>query len=241
MRPSRSFSLAACTLLGVSCAQPAYEFFISEPLPNDQSYVWGVRAWHADELWVPVGDSLDLALLRDRCGVPVGHGLKGCYSEEDSTVRPRWHVADQRIATIHALPRGSWLFGPASAGARVHGKSPGVTVVTVGLPQGTITDTILVLPGFDLLRIEPRESTYVAGDTIWFRVMGLDSAGRVVAALPWPLWGRQVGPPADGGAVPIIFENVTHPSLPTPTIDVWIGSKVDTLRFRILARPRAPA
>ena len=81
MRPFGVFTLAAWSLLGSACARAAYELVVAEPLPNDQSYVWEVRAWHADELWVPVGDSLDLALLRDRCGVPAGHGLKGCYAE----------------------------------------------------------------------------------------------------------------------------------------------------------------
>ena len=76
-------------------------------------------------------------------------------------------------------------------------------------------DTIRVLPPFDRLRIEPRDSTYVAGDTIWFRVMGLDKAGRVAAALPWPLCGRQVGPAAGGGAVPIVWSRAPSGRLAT--------------------------
>ena len=235
MRPLRVFAMTTCVLIGSACTRVAYEPFVTEALPDDQSYVWGLRAWHAEELWVPVGDSLDLALLRDRCGVPAGHGQKGCYAEEDSTVRPQWRIADRRHATLQPLIRGSWCFGPASAGARVHGRSPGVTVVTVRLPQGILADTIRILPRFDRLRIEPRESSYVTGDTVWFRVMGLDSAGRQVTSLPWPLWGRQVGAPRNG-AVPIVFDHVTHPSLPIPAIVVWIGTKADTLRFRVLPR-----
>jgi hypothetical protein len=220
-------------LVGSACTRAAYESYIAETLPHTQSYVWGLRAWHADEWWVPVGDSLDLALLRDRCGVPAGHGMTGCYAEEDSTIRPQWRIADGDHATIRPLRRGGWRFGPASAGARVYGRSPGTTVVTVRLPQGVLADTIHVLPAFDRLHLEPRESAYVAGDTIWFRVMGLDDAGRKVASLPWPLWGRQVGSPVQG-AVPIVFDHVTHASLPTPHIVVWIGTKADTLRFRVL-------
>jgi hypothetical protein len=238
MQPLRVLAITACVLIGSACTRAVYESFVTETLPEDQSYVWGLRAWHADELWVPVGDSLDLALLRDRCGVPAGHGLTGCYAEEDSTVRPQWRIADRHHATLQPLGRGTWRFGPASAGARVHGRSAGVTVVTVRLPQGVLTDTIRVLPRFDRLRIEPRESSYVTGDTIWFRVMGLDSAGRQVTSLPWPLWGRQVGSPLHG-AVPIVFDDVTHPSLPTPAIVVWIGTKADTLRFRVLPRKAA--
>ena len=71
MRPSRVFTLAAWVLVGFACTRATHESYIAETLPNEQSYIWGLRAWHADELWVPVGDSLDLALLRDRCGVPA--------------------------------------------------------------------------------------------------------------------------------------------------------------------------
>jgi hypothetical protein len=240
MGVSRVFGLAGWAVVVSACVPAAHESYVAEALPNNQSYVWGLRAWHADELWVPVGDSLDLALLRDRCGVPARHGMTGCYAEEDSTVRPGWRIADPNLVTIRPLVRGSWRFGPASAGARVYGRSLGVTVVEVRLPQGSFADTIWILPRFDKLHIEPRESTYVAGDTIWFRVAGLDSLGREVAKLPWPLWGRQVGP-AQRGAVPIVFDEVTHPSLPTPTIVVWIGSKVDTLHFRVLPRSAGPS
>ena len=52
MRPSRVFTLAAWVLVGSACTRAAYESFIAETLPNEQSYVWGLRAWHADELWV---------------------------------------------------------------------------------------------------------------------------------------------------------------------------------------------
>jgi hypothetical protein len=237
MRPFLRSGFIAPTLLAVACVARVEELGLEEPLTKELSYVWSVRAWHTGELWVPSGDSLDLALLRDRCGVPVGAGLKGCFAEEDSTVRPRWSVADRRRASIQPLPRGSWHFGPASAGARVYGRSPGLTLVTVRLPQGAFADTIRTVPSFDRLRIEPRDSTYVAGDTIRFRVLGLDTAGRVVTRLPWPFtWGRQVGPASADGAIPIVLDYVTHPSAPTPTIAIQIGSKIDTLRFRVLAR-----
>lgn len=221
------------------CAPRVEELGLELPLTGDLSYVWSIRAWHADELWVPVGDSLDLALLRDRCGVPVGHGLKGCFAEEDSTVRPRWSSTKDNLVTIRPLTRGSWRFGPASAGARVYGHRQGVAPVVIRLPQGAFADTIRVVPGFARLRIEPRDSTYVAGDTVWFRVSGLDPAGRTIARLPWPLSdGRQAGPPAPDGAIPIVFETITHPSVPTPTIVVHIGSKTDTLRYRVVAGPK---
>lgn len=233
-------SLAATCLLTVACAPRVEELGLEEPLTGDLSYVWSVRAWHADELWIPAGDSLDLALLRDRCGVPVGHGMRGCFAEEDSTVQPRWSTTDHHVATIRTLARGAWRFGPASAGARVYGRREGVTRVTVRMPQGAFADTIRVLPAFVRLRIEPRDSTFVAGDTVWFRVMGLDAAGRTITSLPWPLSdGRIVGPPAPDGSFPIVFEHVTHPSVPTPTIIAHIGSKADTLRYRVVPRSEA--
>lgn len=227
--PGVCLLLAACAGRQVQTVQS----WIEEPLPDSQSFVWGLRAWHAHQLWIPAGDSLDIALLRDFCVRQAGHYGGGCWSREDSTVRAQWRIADTARATIQPLARGSWRFGPASSGARVYGRSPGLTAITVRLPQGLITDTILVLPRFDRVRIEPRDSAYHAGDTVWFRVMGLDAAGRQVAELPWPLWGRQVGA-ARNGAVPIVFEHVTHSNVATTDIHVWFGTKADTLRFRTL-------
>lgn len=234
----RTSALAVAALLSVACGQTIQDFGLEEPLPDGLSHVWQVRAWHADDLWVPAGDSLDLVLLRDRCGVPVGAGQKGCYSDQDSSARARWAIAQPRLARIRPLPRGSWEFGPGSAGARIYGRNPGTTLVRVRLPQGTFQDTVYVVPSFQRLRIEPRDSAYVAGDTVWFRVLGLDATGRTATALRWPLsFGRQVGPAAADGAVPIVFDHVTHPSVATPVIVIHIGSKADTLRFRVIAPP----
>jgi hypothetical protein len=230
-------ALFALALSIMGCWSRAREFALTEPLPDSLSYVWTVRAWHAEEMWVPAGDSLDLVLLRARCGIPAGHGRKGCYAAEDSTAHPRWTLEDRSVAAIRPLPRGSWIFGPGSAGARLYGKTPGATRLTVLLPQGAFTDSIRVLPPFDRLRIEPRDSVFFVGDTIRFRIMGLDSAGRVITWLPWPFsFGQQVGPRDSSGAIPIVFEGADHPTIPVRDFVVTMGSKADTLRFRFGAR-----
>ena len=242
LQPLLALSLGTSAILATACARRAYETGIAVPIGDGQNYLWNLRAWYTNDLWVPADDSLDLVLLRDRCGVPAGHGQKGCFPAEDSTVSPRWKITDDRIASIRALPRGSWLFGPGSAGARVYGRAPGITTVVVGLAQGTFADTIQVLPKFDRLRIEPRDSEYVAGDTIGFRIMGMDSAGRVVATLPWPYsFGRQVGAPSTAGAIPIVFDHPDHAGLAMPNLWIHLGSKADTLHFRILPKPAPSA
>lgn len=231
--------LLAAALLLEACAS-RMQPWLHEPLPNGQSFDWDLRAFHSNFLWVPVSDSLDIALLRNRCGVPAGHGMLGCYAEEDSSVHAQWQIAEASIASVMPLPRGEWIFGPGSAGARVHGVAAGRTLLIVHLPQGSFADTIRVVPAFDILRLEPRDSAYVAGDTTWFRVMGLDNARRQVASLPWPFsFGTQVGRPREDGAIPIVFEDieVTHYSLPMMNVVATIGSKADTLHFRVLPRP----
>ena len=243
LHPSLALSLGTLAILAPACARRAYETGIEVPISNGQWYLWNLRAWYTNDLWVPVDDSLDIVLLRDRCGVPAGHGQKGCYAAEDSSVSPHWKITEERFASIRALPRGSWYFGPGSAGARVYGRVPGITTVVVHLAQGTFADTIQVLPRFDRLRIEPRDSEYVAGDTVWFRVMGMDSAGREVTTLPWPYsFGRQVGAPSTSGAIPIVFDYPDHPGLAMLNLWIHLGSKADTLRFRILPKrvPSAP-
>ena len=236
----RVILIAFLVASGATCAAPLQQFGSEVPLSEGQSYVWQVRPWHSHQLWVPADDSVDVALLRDRCGVPAGHGLKGCYSEEDFTVAVSWKTKNSSIAEAVPIPRVGWRFGPSSGNARVRGLRPGVTLLIVAVPQGAFYDTITVLPAFDRLRIEPRDSVYFAGDTIWFRVQGLDRMGNQVVALPWPFsFGREVGP-AKAGAIPIVFDYVQPGVVPTNAMDITIGSKSDTMRFRVARRPSAP-
>lgn len=204
-------------------------------LPDSEAYVWHIRAYHSDFEWVGVGDSLDLVLLRDRCGVPVGHGMRGCYSEEDSSVVADWSV-HSKIADVRSLPRGRWIFGPGSAGARLFGRSLGTAVVTARVPAGLVSVPVRVVAGFDRLRVEPRDSVFFVGDTIWFQVEGLDRSGAVVAHLPWPLtFGQQVAKARADGAIPIVFETPTGEGGPLGPTVFNVGSKADTLTFRLVA------
>lgn len=224
-------------LLG-GCGSPQHDWAVVEPLADGQDYVWHLRAEHAGELWIPVGDSLQVVLLRDRCGIPVGHGMRGCRLEPGTTARVRWTSADRSAISVRALPAGNWLFGRALAGARLYGHREGQAILIAHLPQGTLAETVTVLPRFERLRIEPRDSTYVVGDTTWFRTLGVGRDGRVVATLPLPLSiGTVVGEPRADGAIPIRFDYPTHESVPTRDMEFVIGSKRDTLRFRVLARP----
>ncbi len=121
--------------LASGCLWRAAKPWLEESLPHNQSYVWDVRAVHAGDLRVRVGDSLNLVLLRTRCFE------FGCWADEDSSVVVTWEVLDKSRAEVSPLPRGAWRFGPGSAGARLYGVSPGKVRLRVRLPEGTIVDT----------------------------------------------------------------------------------------------------
>src|SRR4051812_4912862 len=97
----------------------------SPPLGPEETYAWSIRASHADELLLAVGDSVDVVLLRDRCGADAGAGQKGCWDASTGRVVPRWRVTPPAVAGVRALPVGSWVFGRGMAGARLYARRPG--------------------------------------------------------------------------------------------------------------------
>ncbi len=132
------FAVAALSgALASGCLWHAAKPWLEEPLPHDQAIVWDIRAVHAGDLRVRVGDSLNIVLLRAHCY----EDRNGCWPDEDSSVAVKWDVLDKSRARVSPLPRGAWRFGPGSAGARLYGISPGKVRLRVRLPQGTIVDT----------------------------------------------------------------------------------------------------
>ena len=79
-------------------------------LGPEEHYAWSIRASHSDELLLPAGDSVDIVLLRDRCGADAGHGLKGCWDASTIDVTPKWQVGGRGVARVRPLPEGSWIF-----------------------------------------------------------------------------------------------------------------------------------
>lgn len=111
-----------------------------------ERYSWSIRASHANPLVVAVGDSVDVVLLRDRCGADAGHGLKGCWDASTVRVRPRWRVTAADVARAGALPAGSWIFGDGTAGARIHALRPGAARIVAILPDGqVVSDSLWVV------------------------------------------------------------------------------------------------
>jgi hypothetical protein len=118
----------------------------SPTLGPGESYRWSIRASHANRLVVAVGDSVDVVLLRHRCGADAGHGQKGCWDASTVRVAPRWEVPAGKVAQARALPTGSWRFGAGTAGARIHALRPGAATVVAILPDGrTVSDSLWVI------------------------------------------------------------------------------------------------
>jgi len=130
-------TLAAATL--TACAH-RYPVGIEEPVADSASYVWSIRAYHTGDLWLRVGDSLDVVLLRDVC-IPR---LNGCWPRQDSTVRVRWDLVGGNGATVTPLPRGEWTFAPGSAGARLRGAVAGTVLLRARLRHKDMAETVFV-------------------------------------------------------------------------------------------------
>ena len=214
MRPVNRISLAIL-LAVISCvgrtapAQPE-----SPALGPEERYVWSIRASHADELLLPVGDSVDVVLLRDRCGADAGHGLKGCWDASTVDVAPRWQVAASGVARARPLPEGSWIFGRGAV----------------------VSDSLQVIsaPGAVRILLEPKPATIVAGDTVRFRVTARDASDRIVAVLPLPLGWNVVGPPDGDGYAPVAF----YPWETGGKLVPRLGRLTDTLELHFVARPK---
>lgn len=148
LRPPPAFALDAVFRLkaripgGPSSGPPT-----TPTLGPGESYRWSIRASHANPLMLSVGDSVDVVLLRDRCGADAGHGQKGCWDASTVRVAPRWEVPAGEVARARALPTGSWRFGAGTAGARIHALRPGAATVVATLPDGsTVSDSLWVIP-----------------------------------------------------------------------------------------------
>ena len=230
-RTSLAILLAVISCVGrIAPAQPE-----SPTLGPEERYVWSIRASHADELLLPVGDSVDVVLLRDRCGADAGHGLKGCWDASTVDVAPRWQVAASGVARVRPLPEGSWIFGRGTAGARLYALRPGTAVVTATLPGGeVVSDSLQVIsaPGAVRILLEPKPATIVAGDTVRFRVTARDAADRIVAVLPLPLGWNVLGLPDSEGYAPVAF----YPWETGGKLVPRLGRLTDTLELHFVAR-----
>ena len=222
---------AALSMTGsVAIAQP------KGPLGPGEHYQWSIRASHSDEILLAVGDSLDVVLLRDRCGADAGHGMKGCWGANDVSVTPKWNVAAGRVARVRSLPAGSWRFGPGAAGARIHALRAGATRITARLPDGrTAWDSLWVIlaPGAVRVVLEPKPATIVAGDTVRFRITARNAADSVVAVLRVPLGWNVVGPPDSLGFTPVAFS----PRATGGVLVARLGRLTDSLRLHFVPRP----
>jgi hypothetical protein len=207
------------------------------PLGPEESYTWSIRASHAYELLIAVGDSVDVVLLRDRCGAYSGHGSKGCWDASTVQVVPKWDVVGRGDARVRPLPTGSWRFGPGTAGARLYGVRPGAATVVATLPGGqTVSDSLWVIaaPGATRIVLEPKPTSIVAGDTVRFRVTARDSANNVVAVLPLSRGWNLVGPPDSLGYTPVAFA----PWSPDGVLVARLGRLTDSLNLHFVPRPK---
>jgi hypothetical protein len=207
------------------------------PLGPGESYSWSIRAWHTDDLLVAVGDSVDVVLLRDRCGADAGHGQKGCWDASTVQVGPKWTVPARGVARVRALPAGSWRFGPGTAGARVYAIRPGAATVVATLPGGgTVSDSLWVIaaPGAVRILLEPKPTSILAGDTVRFRVTARDSANRIVAVLPLPRGWNLAGLPDSLGYTPVAFARWSTGGALVPRL----GQLTDSLELRFVSRPK---
>jgi hypothetical protein len=207
------------------------------PLGPEESYRWSIRASHADEVRLAVGDSVDVVLLRDRCGADAGHGQKGCWDASTVQVAPKWNVTVRGVARVRALPTGSWRFGPGSAGARIYAMRAGAATVVATLPTGqTVTDSLWVIaaPGAVRIMLEPKPTSIVAGDTVRFRVTARDSANNVVAVLPVSRGWNLVGPADSLGYTPVAFA----PWSTGGVLVARLGRFTDSLELHFVRRPK---
>lgn len=203
------------------------------PLGPEERYTWSIRASHTDDILLAVGDSLDVVLLRDRCGADAGQGQKGCWDASTIQVKPKWTVSKSGVARVHALATGSWLFGPGTAGARIYGVGPGAATVVAKLAgEGTVRDSLWVIsaPGAVRVVLEPKPVSIVAGDTVRFRVTARDSANNVVALLPLPRDWNLVGPRDSLGYTPVAFQ----PWQTGGVLVARLGHLTDSLELRFM-------
>jgi hypothetical protein len=232
MHTSRlSIVIVIASCLGASAAaQPS-----TPVLGPEEAYFWNIRASHADEILIAVGDSLDIVLLRARCGADAGHGQKGCWDASTVTVRPQWMVEPRGVARVRALRHGEWRFGRGAAGARLYGLSPGLAVIIATIDGGeTALDSLRVIsaPGAVRVVLESMPRVVVAGDTVRFRLTARDSRNRTVAVLTLPLGWNVVGPPDDKGYTPVAF----HPWGPGGWLVARLGRMTDSLQIH----PKTP-
>ena len=244
--PSSAMKLAATLLVVAAALIPLHTSHAQQPPPTTRPlqpgevWGWSIRASHTDATLIAAGDSQDVVLLRSRCK-PVsvfGSLAGGCWDESVIRMAPSWGLNDSRIASVRALPEGSWHFGPGVAGARVYGKRAGATLLTALLPDGTIVrDSVWVVsaPGAVRIRLEPKPDSILAGDTVRFRVVALDGAGHVVATLGMHPFTETAGPADSLGWTPVRF----FPWETGGTMVVRLGRMEDSLPLRFF-RPRAP-
>jgi hypothetical protein len=210
----------------------------SPTLGPEERYVWYIRASHTDALLMAAGDSVDVVLLRSRCGAYSGHGRTGCWDANTIDVSPGWHVTADGVARVRPLPEGAWRFGRGTAGARLHALRPGAAAVTATLPDGeVVSDSLWVVaaPGAVRILLEPKPTAIVAGDTVRFRVTARDAEDRIVAILPLSRMWSVAGPPDSLGYTPMVFP----PGHPGGRLVPRLGRLTDTLELRIV-EPRKP-
>jgi hypothetical protein len=223
---SGSFRFVAAAIVGAvlggnACARPALrgsdrvEPMRPDPVPHYDENSWAVgndtlgysiRGEHAELLWLSVGDRLDAVLLRHRCG-PAGHGSTGCW-ERPGRLTVSWRLDGPRIIAIQHLSAPRWRFGEAASGVRLTARSPGWTTLAVSVPEGTLSEPVLVVPKAARVRIEPRQVTIRESDTAWVRIAVLDARGVPVAFLPKPYWDGTSERPDSTGRVPIVLNTV---------------------------------
>ena len=223
--------LVCLALLGTTCTLPAQSS--TKELGPGERYAWTIRATHADAILIAVGDSVDIVLLRDRCGVPIWDRRRACVDANTVRATPRWLIGAREVAHVRPLESGSWIFGQGAAGARIVAVRPGRTFVTATLPTGeTASDSIWVVsaPGAVRIVLEPKPRVIMAGDTVRFRVTARDSADRIVATLTLPRSWKVVGPPDSLGFTPVKFPAWETGGRLVPRL----GRLTDTLNFQVV-------
>ena len=189
MRHSLLVLLASATTLPACAHRP--EWAIVEPVADSANYLWEIRAYHAGDLWLHIGDSLDVVLLRSIC-IPRRNG---CWSREDSSVDVRWDVIRGRGLTVTPLPRGEWTLGPGSAGARIYGVAPGTFLLRARLRHQSLAESIVVASRDDTTHKVPARNLRPQFGPVWCReqmapLLRAASDGRLSS--PDSTWTRSI-------------------------------------------------
>jgi len=206
----------------------------------------GSQGW---QLWLVVGDSLELAVQDFRCHIDL------CGSYDDPGNGPRdwgqWSVSDSSIATLHRSTRtradsyaqlgydpGPTMILVAARPGRLKVRATGVHTPADTMPSGTPLDSILereviVTRPVARVMISPRPRSMIAGSPMAFTARVLDRAGRTIEGPFIDLkWDTNVSATSPSKPVTVTF---TQPGRH------WVAASLGTYTDSVMVDVRPPA